>query len=249
MQTAKSAFIGRLLEVLGTRKRHVWGVLGFTNNRVHRLFVESEPLPNTEELALIGEAENLSLNWLVYGIGPKYRITTFQDFTEFNAAVQDVLQEKWEIIYIAVCQSRCALLTSRTKTVQYKNRDVGIHQIKCLTGPGSTKLQSIANLAQYVEFPTIRFDELEAGDIGSYFLFGDSRTSGYLQDLEKLDADSLLGNMPLAAPHGEIDLACLVNCYNKIHSLMKSRGQQLSKEKIAELTWVMYQTEIMGNVN
>ncbi len=89
MHTAKTAFIERLHEVLGTRKRHVWGVaLGFTNNRVHRLFRESEPLPNTEELALIGEAENLNLNWLVYGIGPKYRVTTFQGFTEFNNAVQ-----------------------------------------------------------------------------------------------------------------------------------------------------------------
>lgn len=142
MQTAKSTFIGRLLEVLGTRKRHVWGVaLGFTNNLVHRMFVETEPLPNTEELAIIGEAENLNLNWLVYGIGPKYRITTFQDFTEFNTAVQDVVQEKWEIIYIAVCQSRCALLTSRTMPVQYKNRDVEIQQIRCLTGPGSTTMQ------------------------------------------------------------------------------------------------------------
>jgi hypothetical protein len=127
VRTAKKEFVGRLLEVLGSRKRHVWGVaLGFTNNRAHRLFVETEPLPNTEELSLIGEAENLNLNWLVYGIGPKYRVTTFQGLAEFNTAAQDVLQENWESIYVVVCQSRCALLTSRTKHVQYKDRDVDI---------------------------------------------------------------------------------------------------------------------------
>ena len=244
MQTAKSTFIGRLLEVLGTRKRHVWGVaLGFTNNRVHRLFVESESLPNTEELALIGEAENLNLNWLVYGIGPKYLVNTFRGFAEFNAAVQDVLQEDWANIYIIVCKSRCALLTSRTKNLQYKNRDVDIRQIRCLIGPGSANLQSI--VAHGVEFPSIQFDELERGDIGTYFLFGDSRTEGFLEGLGKHDVQNLIGNMPLAVPHDDIDLARLMSCYNKIQSLMKNTGQQVNDEKLSELVWVMYQTEMM----
>ena len=88
MSLTKHAFVGRLREVLGNRKRHVWGVaLGFTNNRVHRLFKETEPLPSTEELALIGEAENLNLNWLVYGTGPRYRVQSFLNFNEFNNAV------------------------------------------------------------------------------------------------------------------------------------------------------------------
>ncbi len=130
--------------------------------------------------------------------------------------------------------------------MQYKNRDVHIRQIKCLTGPGNADFQSITGIVQFVEFPTIRFAELEAGEIGTYFLYGDSRTRGYLDDLEKHDAESLLGNMPLSAPYDEIDLACLTDCYNKIQSLMKNTGQQLNIEKISELTWVMYQAEMTG---
>lgn len=248
MDVGKKAFIERLLEVLGNRKRHVWGVgLGFTNNRIHRLFRETEPLPSTEELALIGEAENLNLNWLVSGTGPKYQVQSFLHFNEFNTAVENNLSDKWISIFMVVCQSRCALVTARSKQVLYKNRDVNILQMHCLTGPGSAKLQSIvsASSIQGVEFPIYRFEELEAGEAGTYFLFGDRRTRGYLEDLEKQDVQWLLGNMPLAASHNEIDLICLISCYNKIQSFTKSTGQALNNEKITELTWVMYQTEMV----
>ena len=115
--------------------------------------------------------------------------------------------------------------------------------MSCLTGPGSAKLQSIVTTASIrgVEFHTYLFEELEAGDIGSYFLFGDSRTRGYLEDLEEQDVQWLLGNMPLAASFNEIDLICLIDCYNKIQSFMKSTGQLLNTEKIRELIWVMNQ--------
>ena len=252
MDVVKNAFIERLLEVLGDRKRHVWGVsLGFTNNRIHRLFRETEPLPSTEELALIGEAENLNLNWLVWGTGPKYRVQSFLHFNEFNTAVEDFLEDRWSNIFIVVCQSRCALLTARFKKVLYKNRDVNIRQMNCLIGPGSAKFQSIVSALsiQGVEFPVYRFEELEAGEVGTYFLFGDSRTRGYLEDMEKQDVQWLLGNMPLAASHSEIDLICLIGCYDKMQSLMESTGQLLNNEKICELTWVMYQSEILERQN
>ena len=51
--------------------------------------------------------------------------------------------------------------------------------------------------------------------------------------------------MPLAAPHDDIDLARLTDCYSKIQSLMKNTGQQVNDEKLSELVWVMYQTEMM----
>lgn len=248
MSLTKHAFVGRLREVLGNRKRHVWGVaLGFTNNRVHRLFKETEPLPSTEELALIGEAENLNLNWLVYGTGPRYRVQSFLNFNEFNNAVEHVLEDQWADRFVIASQSRCALLSTRSKQVMYKNRQVNLRQMSCLTGPGSAKLQSIVTTASIrgVEFPTYLFEELEAGDIGSYFLFGDSRTRGYLEDLEEQDVQWLLGNMPLAASSNKIDLMCLIGCYNKIQSFMKSTGQLLNNDKVSELTWVMYQTEMV----
>lgn len=248
MNLSKNAFVERLRGVLGDRKRHVWGVaLGFTNNRVHRLFRETESLPSTEELALIGEAENLSLNWLVYGTGPKYRVQSFLNSNEFNTAIEQVLTDRWTSIFIVTCQSRCALLTTRPKLVLYKNRQVNLRQMTCLTGPGSAKLQSIVKAASSrgVEFPIYLFEELEAGELGAYFLFGDGRTRGYLEDLEEQDVQWLLGNMPLAASLNKIDLMCLIGCYHKIESFMKSTGQRLNNEKISELTWVMYQTEMV----
>ena len=51
--------------------------------------------------------------------------------------------------------------------------------------------------------------------------------------------------MPLAAPHDEIDLALLMDCFNKMQSLMKNTGQQVTEEKLSELTWVMYQADMM----
>ena len=57
--------------------------------------------------------------------------------------------------------------------------------------------------------------------------------------------------MPLAAPHEEINLVRLMGCYSKIQSLMKNTGQQVNDEKLSELTWVMYQADMMdqGNQN
>ena len=86
---------------------------------------------------------------------------------------------------------------------------------------------------------------MEKGDIGTYFLFGDSRTEGFLEGLEKHDVQSLIGNMPLATPHDEIDLARLMDCYSKIQSLIKNTDQQVNDEKLSELTWVMYQADMM----
>jgi hypothetical protein len=248
MNAYKHEFVERLLKILGDRKRHVWGTeLGFTSNRIHRLFIDTEPFPSTEELGLIGEAENLNLNWLVYGIEPKYRVRSFLDLNQFNNAVEGILAERWARIFMAVCQSRCALLTVRLTQFPYKKRTVNVQQAGCLVGPGSTRLQTIVAPLdiQGVEIPTYRFEELEAGEIGAHFLFGDRRIRGYLEDLEKQDVQRLLGNMPIATFQSEIDLICLINCYNKILSFRKSTGQIVNDKKIAELTWIMYQTEMV----
>ncbi|MBQ75338.1 MAG: hypothetical protein CMQ20_10010 [Gammaproteobacteria bacterium] len=195
----------------------------------------------------MGEAENLNLNWLVYGTGPRHRVLSFINPGEFNTGIENILKESWSRAFIVICQSRCALMTERQKQVKYKNRDVSFRQTGCLLGPGNAKLQSIvrAGSIQCVEFPTFRFEELEAGELGSYFLFGNSQVRGYLEELEARDSNWLLGDMPFAGSHSEIDLACLINCYNKIESLKRNTGQVLNKEKTAELTWVMYQTEMV----
>jgi hypothetical protein len=247
MTVSKEDFVSKLLTVLGERKRHSWGAaLGFTNNRIHRLFKASEPLPSTEELALIGEAENLNLNWLLYAESPMYRVTSYTEQNAFNPAVEEVLDADWGEYCLLVNQAKCALLASKKTAWEYKGKMVNINKMVCIIGPGNARLQTIANQhAIYgVEIPTYRFEELEAGELGSYSLLGDTRTRGLFDDLDRQEVNWILGNMPLASSHQEVDLICLIDCYNKIQSYKQTTGQVLSDVKVAELTWVMYQTEV-----
>ena len=249
MTVSKKDFTNRLLKVLGKRRKHSWGSeLGFTNNRIHRLFKETEPLPSSEELALIGEAETLNLNWLMYGTGRMYRVRNYMDAEEFNIAIERLLSKDSTKHYLVVCHSKCALISLDQIISEYKSKSIGIRQIHCLIGPGSSRLQVLLSNVHViqviaVEFPTHRFEELEAGELGTYKLFGDFKTQGYLGDLESQEAHWLLGNMPIAVDHNEIDLVSLIDCYNKIQSFKVSTGQALNEIKVAELTWVMYQTE------
>jgi hypothetical protein len=247
MTVSKKDFTNRLLKVLGKRRKHSWGSeLGFTNNRIHRLFKETEPLPSSEELALIGEAENLNLNWLLYAVGPTHRVSTFSEPEEFNIEVEGCLEDDWSTYQLLVNQARCALLASKQISWEYKDKLVNIRKMVCVIGSGSAKLQSIVSqhTISGIEIPTYRFEELELGELGLYTLLGDGRSTGIFDDLDKKDIHWMLGNMPITGIHHEIDLVCLIDCYNKIQSYKKSTGQLLSDVKMAELTWVMYQTEV-----
>jgi hypothetical protein len=246
MTILKEEFTNRLLKVLGKRRKHSWGsALGFTNNRIHRLFKETEPLPSSEELALIGSSENLDLNWLMYGTGQMYRVQNFLEAEELNAAVESSVSRESSKHYLVVCQSKCAFITLERTKLEYKTKLISIQELHCLVGPGSTHLQALLSNIQVtgVEFPTHRFEELEAGELGTYILFGDHRTQGYVGDLESKDIRWLLGNMPLAVEHSEINLVRLINCYKKIQSFGVSTSQSIDENKTAELTWIMYHAE------
>ena len=247
MTPSKRKFIARLQRILGPRKRHSWGAeLGFTNNRIHRLFKESEPLPSTEELALIGEAENLSLNWLVYEIGPMYRVQNYHEASEFNFALENLLPEERSILFLVVNQEKCAIIASKGSTYEYKSKPISIRKIHCLIGPGSSIFQPL--LQEYsivgIELPTDRFKELESGELGTYALFGDRKTQGLLETSEEQNPQLLIGNMPLAIEHLKINLNTLISCYNRIQAFEASIGQTINEKKFAELTWVMYSTEM-----
>ncbi len=251
MEPDKNNFLERLSLVLGSkRKRHAWGrSLGFTDNRVHRLFKSTEQFPSTEELAIIGVAENLNLNWLVYGLGSPYRVQVFQQSDRLNEAITQLLREKWDRTYLIVSRPRFALYTWRSQIMRYKGRNVSVKLTDCLIGSADARLRKMVGQSteiQGLEIPTYIFEQLEDGELGTHYLLGDKKSYGYLEELEPKEVQSLLSNLPLIEAQSRTDLACLVDCYGKIKTFQDTTGQQLSAEKITELTWVLYQTEISG---
>jgi hypothetical protein len=92
------SFEERLEVVLGDRKIHPWGKsLGMTRGTIQRL--KEGSFPDPEKLMPACRVENLSLSWLLFGLGTPYIVSMAVDGADaFELIDTWMAEEKWNLL-------------------------------------------------------------------------------------------------------------------------------------------------------
>lgn len=177
MTEDKEQFLARLDWLLGGRKRSPWAqALGFSGGTLTRLGSPTKPIPGPTELRAIMWSENVSLNWLCEGIGPKFMMTATKRSEEFYRFVTDELGDDFTQINLFHDGSgNAAIVFSRPATRVYKGEThYRYDAINLITGELSGKLEhALSPFAQEVATYRIASDvllEIEEGEYGTYRL-------------------------------------------------------------------------------
>ncbi|HDZ3720101.1 TPA: hypothetical protein RSW56_000037 [Vibrio cholerae] len=92
-------FKNRMYEILSDRKKTPWGKsLGFTSASISSIF-KGERVPGPKFLAPICDMENVNLNWLLIGQGPKYR-AEYLTGNELTSELVALLDSQQWIVFV-----------------------------------------------------------------------------------------------------------------------------------------------------
>lgn len=173
----KEEFLARLELLLDGRKRSPWAkALGFSGGTLTRLGATDTPIPGPTELRAIMWSENVSLNWLCEGIGPKFMSSTARNAGELCNFVADELGDDFNRIRIFHAGSgEGAILFSRPSEKQYKgDTTYKFTAATLLYGEFSAKLQHLLKpFNREIEVYLVDSDrllEIEQGEFGTYRL-------------------------------------------------------------------------------
>jgi hypothetical protein len=180
----KSSFEARLNLVLRGRKPHPWGVsLGLKPATITRL--KNGQFPDPEKLMPACRAENLSLSWLLYGIGTPYLIQVAVDpgdaMDRIHALWSD---EPWSMLiahtnssWIPVLHQPAALLLPDGSTLNYRIVQVIAGAIKGCEARLADRLarEPISSVTS-LELKEPDWRRLASGYMGSIELFEQTST-------------------------------------------------------------------------
>lgn len=121
------SFEERLEVVLGDRKIHPWGKqLGMTRGTIQRL--KEGSFPDPEKLMPACRVENLSLSWLLFGIGTPYLVQVAVDAGDAMDRLEALWSdEPWDMLvahtasnWIPVLHQRAQLLLPEGSSLEYR---------------------------------------------------------------------------------------------------------------------------------
>lgn len=191
----KNNFKERLVLILNGRKKHPWGeALGFTRGTLTRLF--NGEIPSAEKLTPICRTENVSLTWLLEGIGEPYMVHhTYTDEETAELIKDHTDDESWQILVLKN-QVYPAVILTLPATMQVGKSHIKYTAIEIIAGPaGPETLEAITGanaLTQEIDVDEFTMRRLYAGKVSNQEIFGNTETLLYAQPLQPFS-----GNLPL----------------------------------------------------
>lgn len=132
-------------------KKHQWGkARGFSAGVVDRIF--RGQIPGHEVLNAISMYDNVSLTWLVSGLGSPYLVFSGSADDEVAEQLQEFLSEKWSIVILSAPSNKeDAIVLMRPSTYEYKEKEIEYLDLKILVGPiGLMTSQLLKNSKQSI---------------------------------------------------------------------------------------------------
>jgi hypothetical protein len=110
---------GRVADVLRGRAPFRWATwVGLSNGTMSRL--KEGGLPDPEKLAPACRAENLSLTWLVDGLGAPYLVHVVTNEDDAAHAIEQLLgEEAWSVLLVA-CRTRATIVLHQQASIELK---------------------------------------------------------------------------------------------------------------------------------
>ncbi len=186
-----STFSARLKLVLGNRKPTPWSEnLLIPSGTMSRMFKGDGVPPTYETLAKITRTENVSLSWLIEGVGSPYLIALVPDDAELTGEVETRLQEEpsWRIDVLTDGQLLIVVLSQPAQIVE-KRGNIEYIAVDVFGGVVAPKVMDM--LARYGQRVTMKkwprerlIPGLRLG-LGTFQLLGDAhdgKRTGLLAD-------------------------------------------------------------------
>lgn len=178
-------FISRLLFILGERDRYPWGdALGLTRGTINR--ISSGHVPGPEILGAISRSENVSLSWLLEGVGVPYRVARCQSDTEACALLTQHLNDEpgWAIHLIA-CEPAFAVVLTNPCQIVSGNKTVDYFCVEIISGAGPDTVRvaleaRTSNPVRRLRMSSKDLQRLSTGWMGNLELLGWRNTPGVL---------------------------------------------------------------------
>ncbi len=178
---SEEAFRLRAVRILGGRRPHTWGnLLGLSSGAVQRL-IRHGFVPGWKGLWKLVRVENVSLTWLIDGIGPPYLVHSSVTDLHASRLVRKLLEEfdDWRITLLPgrvlsaiVLDADRLLDTGENKPLAYRHVVIigGATGPLALTAAIEARERYRVNLAELEDSALLL---ISAGEVGPFALFGD----------------------------------------------------------------------------
>lgn len=178
-------FISRLLFILGERDRYPWGeALGLTRGTINR--ISSGHVPGPEILGSVTRSENVSLSWLLEGIGVPYLVSRCQSDAEACALLTQHLNDEpgWAI-YLIACEPDFVIVLTNPCQIVSGSKTVDYSCVEIISGAGPETVRAAldarkSNPVRRLSISSKDLQRLSAGWMGNLELFGWRDTPGIL---------------------------------------------------------------------
>lgn len=174
-----ATFSARLKLVLGNRKPTPWSEnLLIPSGTMSRMFKGDGVPPTYETLAKITRTENVSLSWLIEGVGTQYLIGLIPDDDELAGEVEARLQEEpaWHVDALTDGQLLIVILSQPAQLVE-KRGNIDYVAVDVLGGVVADRVMEVlAAHGQRVAMKKWSRERVLAGlqhGLGTFELFGD----------------------------------------------------------------------------
>lgn len=168
----------RLNQILNGRKKHPWGEkLGFTRGTLTRLF--NGEILSADKLLPICRAENVSLSWLLDGVGEPYQVHhTFTDEETADLLSLYIDDEDWEILVLKN-QAYPAIVLTLPATMMVGKKHIDYTATEIIAGPMDYQTLSVLNntsrMISEISSGDFNMRKLYAGKMSNLALLGNEK--------------------------------------------------------------------------
>jgi hypothetical protein len=174
-KSGASGISGRFRELLRGRTATPWANwLGISQGTLSRL--KKGELPDPEKLTAVCRAENLSLTWLLDGLGSPYLVHHVVDEEDAERAVDQLLADEPWLMLLVVCEARALVVLHQAASIEIKNARCDYMAVEVITGCYDAHSIAAAfdraSAMQVLEVDDMQWWRLATGYMSATELFG-----------------------------------------------------------------------------
>ena len=143
--------------------------------------------PGQKILGIIQKLENVSLSWLVDGVGQPFLTRRAESDAEAARYLEALLVDEDWTVYLLTDRIRTALVLTQPAQIQHKDKRIPYRALEVITGPIGERTLEILNSREEIlrkEISTDTMDRIWAGEMGSWKLLGSKQSPGVIDGAE-----------------------------------------------------------------
>jgi len=196
-------FLDRINFILQGRKITPWAKsIGLSNGDVSR--IKDGKIPGPEKLVPICRTENISLNWLLEGVGEPYMVHhTFTDEETAELVSSHANDERWQILVLKNNVYPAIVLTLPA-IMQVGKNEVKYTAVEIIAGPMDAEtlkaIMSAGSETHEISLDEFTMRRLYAGKVSNQEIFGNAEISFYSQQLTPFNNELPVANKVAEKP-------------------------------------------------